>query len=173
MVNAIDLGSSSGVSNGVLMYGTQVEGSWYYYLDRDKDGNSNNQADRITYSVASGLNGLTTTEGLKLILPSVGSKTAPQAQNYSSTSINTPSVDNPDYNDLLAIWDAFNGSSSTAAAGVPQGWAPSRYWSSDAASPSSHFIVWFSSSPGSVVSWLDTETRGAFATYKVVEAVLP
>ena len=43
---------------------------------------------------------------------------------------NNTTTDNPTYNDLLAIWDSYNGATTgTYIAGVPSGWNADSYWS--------------------------------------------
>ena len=56
---------------------------------------------------------------------------------------NNTTTDNPTYNDLLAIWDSYNGTTTgTNIAGVPSGWHADGYWSATT-STSGHASVYF------------------------------
>jgi hypothetical protein len=58
------------------------------------------------------------------------------------TAVSNTTTDNPTYNDLLAIWDAHNGSGkSTGDSGVPAGWQADDYWSATP-SASGHAYVY-------------------------------
>jgi hypothetical protein len=48
----------------------------------------------------------------------------------TGTSVGNGSDDaNSTFNDLLAIWDAYNGTATDSASGTPPGWMPNAYWS--------------------------------------------
>ena len=150
--SVIDLGSY-----GKLIAGVQVEGKWYYYWDRSGDGTNantgslNGGADRTTHDVLDGIfkydiNGnldtdsntdntyrYATLNGVKVALPTYGgaNATATDTGFKAGTAVsNNTTTDNPTYNDLLAIWDSYNGATTeTNIAGVPSGWIAHGYWS--------------------------------------------
>ena len=157
----IDLGTS-----GKLINGVQVEGNWYYYWDRSGDG-TNGVVDRTTHDVLDGLftqdiagianPGIDTTDtyryatlnGVHLALPTANGGTAyPNGINANqpgtaytdagATSNGTTSS----YNELLAIWDAYNGTGTgTNINGTPSGWQAYGYWSATP-SASGHAYVY-------------------------------
>ncbi|MFA6014096.1 MAG: Ig-like domain-containing protein [Gallionellaceae bacterium] len=111
----------------------------------------NHDINGVTNTTVTNINGVygitetyryATINGIQLALPTLGGQSSPpfgvnginQNQPGTAVSLNT-TTDNPTYNDLLAIWDATNGSgtvaSTTAApiAGVPSGWLSSHYLS--------------------------------------------
>ena len=61
----------------------------------------------------------------------------------SATPANGRNVANATYNDLLAVWDAYNGTGvgSTAISGTPSGWQANSYWSATPSSASRHAYV--------------------------------
>jgi hypothetical protein len=145
----IDLGSY-----GKLIAPVQVEGNWYYFWDRSGDGTSS-LADITTHDVLDGLfnhdiNGVTNTtvanadnaygttdtyryatlNGVNLALPTANGGVATGANpNGTAVSLNT-TTNNPTYNDLLAVWDAYNGGGTgTPINGTPAGWNSFLYWS--------------------------------------------
>ena len=152
---AIDLGTS-----GKLILGKQVEGKWYYFWDRSGDGTSadtgllNGGLDYTTHDELDAIfnqdiNGVTggggnttntyryaTLNGLKVALPTYGAgvdgsgKATPTDVNKAGTAVSNTTTDNPTYNDVLAIWDAHNGSGTgTNTSGTPAGWQASNYLS--------------------------------------------
>lgn len=169
----IDLGSL-----GQLIAPVQVEGKWYYHLDRDgdgttagdvftKDGDSTDVANPHSLSEIYDLfkqdvNGVAgpstndtyryaTVNGVKLALPTLG--TGATEGLMDGTSLADPSQTNPSYDDLSAIWDAYNGTlvgsysgqglnvsnrgSDNITSGAPTAWANDSYisatpWPSDA-----------------------------------------
>ncbi len=151
----IDLGSS-----GKLIAPVQVEGKWYYYWDRSGDGTSANTGslnggmDSTTHNVLDGIftqdvNGTVggggnttdtyryaTLNGVKVALPTAnGGLAYPNGinatQNGTIFDVNTPSNGaTSSYDELLAIWDAYNGTGTgTNLNGTPPGWLASAYWS--------------------------------------------
>jgi hypothetical protein len=147
-LSVIDLGGS-----GKLIAPVQVEGKWYYHWDRSGDGTSN-LADIVNHDVLDGVftqdinrnvgGGGNTTEtyryatinGVRVALPTYGAgvdgsgKATPTGVNKAGTAVFNTTTDNPTYNDLLAIWDAHNGSgTSTGVPGAPAGWQANYYWS--------------------------------------------
>jgi hypothetical protein len=145
----IDLGAY-----GKLIAPVQVDGGkWYYYYDKNGDGISSS-SDTVTHNDLDGIfiydingvlggNGNTndtyryaTINGTQLALPTYGSS-ASLPSTYSSiaspgtTNGSSSNSDNTTYNDLLAIWDAYNQTgTSTFIPGVPSGWATGYYWAS-------------------------------------------
>jgi hypothetical protein len=153
--SVIDLGSY-----GKLIAPVQVEGAWYYFWDRNGDGISRDD-DKALRDVLGGIftqdiNGGTdgggnttdtyryaTLNGVHVALPTANGGVAyPQgigafqngtaytdagaASNASATS----------FNELLAIWDAYNGTGTgTNIDGRPTGWENNAYWS---ATPSAY-----------------------------------
>ncbi len=61
----------------------------------------------------------------------------------NATPSNGSTANNPTYNDLLAIWDAYNGQTSNLLlAGLPTGWAgDSNYWSATTKDSGNHIAV--------------------------------
>jgi hypothetical protein len=129
----------------------QVEGNWYYFWDRTGNGTSAG-GDGVTHNVLDGLftqdiNGNTggsgdttdvyryaTLNGVHVALPTInggvsypdGSQTGTSYTDALATSNGSTSS----YNELLAIWDAYNGvGTGSGDSGVPAGWQNDRYWS--------------------------------------------
>jgi hypothetical protein len=122
--NAIDLGAL-----GQLIAPVQVEGKWYYHLDRNGDGTIAGDvytlSDANTYPLSeiydlfkqdvNGVAGSSTNDtyryatvnGVKLAMPTLGTSANPGLIN--GTALNSPGQTNPSYDDLSAIWDAYNG----------------------------------------------------------------
>ncbi len=123
IASVIDLGGL-----GQLIAPVQVEGKWYYHLDRNGDGTTAGDAyyrDTGTYRLSeiydlfkqdvNGVAGTSTNDtyryatvnGVKLALPTLG--TSPNAGLMNGTALNNATQTNPSYDDLSAIWDAYNG----------------------------------------------------------------
>jgi hypothetical protein len=121
--SVINLGSL-----GQLIAPVQVEGKWYYHLDRNGDGTTAGDAyyrDTGTYRLSeiydlfkqdvNGIAGSSTNDtyryatvnGVKLAMPTLG--TTPNAGLMDGTALNNATQTNPSYDDLSAIWDAYNG----------------------------------------------------------------
>jgi len=67
-------------------------------------------------------------EGLEVVCLPPGFRQVSEWKN--GTAVSNGRDDNPTYDDLLAIWDAHNGSGTgTGVAGVPSGWLAWDYWS--------------------------------------------
>jgi large repetitive protein len=145
----ISLGSS-----GQLIFPVQVDGNWYYYWDRNADGVTGIQDQGALYILddvfSEGMNGppfptgstdnshrYATINGVRLALPTYGSTVdgsgnANHLGTQQGTAVANGTTNNDTYNDLLAVWDAFNGSSvqqSVQLSGIPTGWAAGAYWS--------------------------------------------
>jgi len=143
--SVIDLGSY-----GKLIAPVQVEAEWYYYWDRSGDGTSadtgtlNGGTDKVDHnkldllftkdsSGATGGAGDTTDtyrygslNGVGVALPTVdrGTNTADTTLSgtpYSDSDITTNGTFS-NYDGLLAVWDAYNGTGTTSGAGLPTGW---------------------------------------------------
>jgi hypothetical protein len=91
--------------------------------------------------------------GVQLALPAVGGVTStpygsgginkyqPGTTVGSATAANGSNAVNATYNDLLAVWDAYNGTGTgTGTGGTPSGWLASSYWSATS-SASGHAYV--------------------------------
>lgn len=154
-------------SLGQLILPVQVEGKWYYFWDRDMSG-TQTTGDRMSmdfveqafFGNSSGIvmtdsNRTAVINGATVMLPTRGDGLATTG-NKAGTAINSASLNNPTYNDLMAIWDAFNGSTTgTSLTGRPAGWASASYLSSTASGVDTHFS--FAMNGGSVASTLDTD----------------
>ena len=150
-----------GAGNGQLIHGVQVEGKWYYVWDRNSD-NVHDGNDYITMDDLETIAGIGnidesnrtfTLNGVQLRLPtdglagstltSSGSKPGTSWSN-ATPGWNTDPSSNATYDDLYAIWDAFNGTGSgTNMTGVPSGWYNDFYWSATP-SASGHAVVYLS-----------------------------
>jgi hypothetical protein len=147
---------------GQLIAPVNVDGKWYYVLDLDASGTvggvndmvSHDYLDTIFNQDVSGttnpdlVSGTTDTyrfatlNGVRVALPTIG-ETPVNQEWHNGTAIATDGVNNPTYDDLLAIWDAFNGagtgdgSGAGGLPGLPAGWptggTDSMYWSSSVA----------------------------------------
>ena len=162
----IDLGSHGLLINPVQV----DNGKWYYYWDRSGDGTSastgslNGGLDTVTHDEldalftqdisgnvrpapsldTSDVHRYATINGVTLALPSLGDTYAaaskPGTSVGNATAANGSTADNPTYNDLLAVWDAYNGTGTSATVpGVPPGWGGGNYWSaSDTGTSTEH-----------------------------------
>lgn len=162
----IDLGQY-----GKLIMPVKVDGeNWYYYWDRSGDGTANDTGslnggvDSTTHDVLDGIftrdvngnvgGGGNTTDtyrwatlnGVKVALPTAnGGLAYPNGINsYQPGTVidNSPVGEtNVTYNDLLAVWDGYNGTGTgTATDGTPSGWQLVSYWSATP-SASGHALV--------------------------------
>ena len=176
--SVIDLGSS-----GKLIAPMQVEGQWHYYWDRSGDGTiadtgtANGGIDRATHDQLDLLftknsSGVTlagnttdtyryaTINGVAVALPmaDLGLGTNLTGTAYSDAGVTSNGTSSIDYDSLLAVWDAFNGTGTGAGAdGTPPGWVPGNvdYWSATpGTSADSHVAVQLAN--GAVSSISDT-----------------
>jgi hypothetical protein len=136
---------------GKLILPVQVEGKWYYYWDKNNSGDSDNGPDIFTHTelnqifnkdINGGINptaGTPTTEtyrygtlnGVRVALPTDnGGATYPLPfGNFQPPTIYTDAGVNSNgttgiYNELNAIWDAYNGNGTEGRPrGVPLGWS--------------------------------------------------
>lgn len=152
--SVIDLGNY-----GQLIAPFQVDGGkWYYYWDRSANGSAtdngslNDGKDWTTHNVLDGLfkqdvNGVVSNAGItdstyryalfngvRVALPTVGDLLDSGPRTPTTVGGNDP---NPTYDDLLAAWDAVNG--------TPSGWRAMFYWSANPAAnaPGMHLVVDF------------------------------
>jgi hypothetical protein len=162
-------------SYGNLIAPVQVEGNWYYFWDMSANGSAGagdsvnhnfldalfnhdiNGVTNTTIANADGLFGTTDTyryatiSGVKVAVATVGMGTLSYGL-QPGTSVNSGAVNNPTYDDLLAIWDAGNGAGTgTGASGLPVTWGNGGYWSSTP-STSGHAYVTYT---GTVVNTID------------------
>jgi hypothetical protein len=153
----IDLGAGY----GKLIAPVQVDGNWYYYWDRSgngsntgRDATTHDVLDAIFNKDSNGAinssvrnidNAFGTTDtyrfgtinGVNLALPTVGGQSAlPYGANgigavQPGTAVSNGAMPNATYNDLLAIWDAYNGNTTAAqtSSSLPSGWYSNNYWS--------------------------------------------
>jgi hypothetical protein len=74
----------------------------------------------------------------------------------SASAANGSNAVNATYDDLLAVWDAYNGTGTgTGATGTPSGWQASSYWSATS-SASGHAGVYLDF--GGVLDYYDSLT---------------
>jgi ribonuclease PH len=141
----IDLGA-----NGKLIAPVQVEGNWYYFWDRsgngvadsadlamhsdvdpifnkDINGNVHTGATNDTYRYA-------TLNGVKVALPRFGATYTgdlplnPQYEQFNGTAATIGGTSIP-YDDMMAIWDINNGTSTAKyQTGLPSGWSGASWW---------------------------------------------
>jgi hypothetical protein len=177
----INLGST----HGKLIAPVQVEGQWFYYWDRSGDGTiadsgtANGGIDRATHdqldllftknSSGATLAGNTTdtyryatinSVAVALPMANQGLGTNLTGTAYSDAGATSNGTTSIDYDSLLAVWDAFNGTgTSTGADGTPPGWFSGdvNYWSATpGTSAESHVAVKLLS--GAVASTADTDS---------------
>ena len=173
-----DTSTSSPAGQSVISLGTlgqlikpiQVEGHWYYVWDRNSDG-IHGGGDHITMDALETLAGIGnigesnrtfTLNGVQLRLPTDGLADSTltsggfnRGTSWSNATLgwNTDPSSNATYDDLYAIWDAFNGTGSgTNMTGAPSGWRTSGYWS---ATPSASGHAYVNLGPGSVTDYSD------------------
>jgi hypothetical protein len=180
-INAISLGTGK----GNLIFGTQAEGNWYYWWDKNGNGVSDLtvntrplNADNTTFNDANALNATTVADGdysFNLSLPSLGVNPLPATTNTSfpNTNVASGTANNPTYDGLAAVWDAVNGTSGTS--GIPYGWLSSvsgsglnpnvaRVWTSDAYAPVSgvHYGIGFATGVATLI-----EDSGIYTTTNI------
>ncbi|MDP3512804.1 MAG: SwmB domain-containing protein, partial [Sulfuritalea sp.] len=183
----IDLGEF-----GKLIAPAYVDGNWYYYWDRSGDGTNadntgplNGGMDFTTHDVLDAIfnqdiNGNTggggnTTEtyryatlnGIQLALPTLGEGPVTTGFRPGTAVDNDPAGEaNTTYNDLLAIWDGYNGAGTgTDIAGTPSGWKSHMYWS---ATPSASGYAVVDSSYGAVANLTDGPSISAYVALQVL-----
>jgi hypothetical protein len=175
-LSVIDLGSFGQLTNPV-----RVEGNWYYYWDGNKDSSANAGDVRTmdylestffgssTGQVITATNRTFTINGVQVMLPRSGmsalNTTAQSGTSYTDSGPSTNRTTSNTYDDLLAIWDAYNGTSTgTGISGTPGGWASGQYWTATPHS-ATHTVVNLGS--GNTTIYNDTQS------YYVALQVLP
>ncbi|UFH58899.1 Ig-like domain-containing protein [Sulfurovum mangrovi] len=162
----IDLGD-----DGQLINPVYVDGKYYYYWDKDGDGEgiinlnpdgddmfTHDELDAIFIYDENGnerpadLDDTTDTYryaelgGYQVALPTFGADTY-GVQNATEIDNNPSGEINPYYDDLVAIWDAFEGGTNlTPENGTPPEWANGEYWSSTQFDETKHYSVDMTSS---------------------------
>lgn len=155
----IDLGSF-----GQLIKPVQVEGNWYYILDKNKSGTITT-ADAIAFNAlesyldvaatdATAANRLITINGVQLAIPTKGTTMTAGSGYPTPTAYSYPNGDDPtpysnaSLSDLAAIWDAFNGTVTTGyPVGAPADWghggnyASAGYWAANLNSTGVHEML--------------------------------
>ena len=167
--SVIDLGSY-----GKLIAPVQVDGgNWFYFWDRSGNGTStpddittHDALDGIFNEDISGVVGgagnttdiyrYATLNGVHLALPTAGGVTSapfgasginfyqPGTTVGSSPASTGSNAANATYNDLLAVWDAYNGTGTTAnnfTSGTPGGWPANNFWSATPTGSVNHASV--------------------------------
>ncbi|NDD13070.1 MAG: hypothetical protein EB072_10610, partial [Betaproteobacteria bacterium] len=142
--------------SGELVHPVQVNGKTYYYWDRSGDGTisgdllSHDQLDSIfRYDQYGNLNPGSRTNnvyryatigGVTVALPTHGGSSSGSGISTVATDISaivagqsTYKLDSGGYQDLLAIWDAYNtpfsGANNSGVVGTPSNWYSGPYWS--------------------------------------------
>jgi hypothetical protein len=182
---------SLGTGNGQLIAPVQVEGKWFYVWDRNNDGVHNGSAvtgayagvfdyttmDKLEQTFFGSSAGAVITEsnrtftigGVSVALPTAGTSLINAsmpgtAWSNATPGWNTDPTSNATYNDLAAIWDAFNGTGTgTGGSGAPAGWATTRSWS---ATPSASGHASVTLSIGTVND--NTETNNNYVALQVL-----
>ena len=163
----IDLGDDGQLINPVF-----VDGNWYYYWDRDGDGEgmvngnpdagdwfTHDELDAIFMYDADGNlrpDHITDTNdtyryaelgGYETALPTYGGDTSNDGTQVATEIDNDPQGEiNPYYDDLVAIWDAFENhpdlaNGITPENGTPAGWANGIYWSASTFDETKHYSM--------------------------------
>ena len=193
---SIDLGSS-----GTLIKPYQIEGKWYYYWDRSGDGAASNSGslngglDYTTYAsikniFVNDINGnvnpnasagttdiyrYATINGIQFALPTAnGALATPSYGNGlvpATSASGTGTTNNSVYDDLLAVWDAFNGAKDQFGYYTwASGWIGGSYWAANA-SPSGYAQV--SMGSGSLFDASATTDTGYVALQLVTANAAP
>ena len=149
----IDLEGEGQLNNPIQVDG----GRWYYFWDRSGDGKNavedsttnkvldeifnKNFSNTVAFDKTSDTNRYASINGVELALPTSGGPMAatgfPVQGLFSGTTIGSASVAtgsnaiNIPYTDLMAVWDAYNGTGTgQSTIGTPPGWLSAPYWSS-------------------------------------------
>ena len=191
----IDLGTF-----GKLIAPVQVEGKWYYYWDRSGDGTSantgslNGSTDTVThdtldtifkYDINGNLNPnagtntdsvyrYATINGVQLALPTSNGDITHVTNPAGTSATGGGTTNNSVYDEMLAIWDNFNGTStSTLISGAPTGWANAVYNTATLVSSTAHEVIGMPDGSTNPVGWPDNGVApytGAYAALQVVAA---
>jgi hypothetical protein len=148
---------SLGSGNGQLIAPIQADGKWYYFWDRNSSGtvgagdSISHESLQAIFKYESTITSVGSTSDtyryallndIKVALPTLGVTMTPNSFGFwnpgessstpgyePGTSVNSGSTINSTYNDLLAIWDAYNGSgTSTPSSGIPAPWLQPADW---------------------------------------------
>jgi hypothetical protein len=186
----IDLGDHGQLINPVF-----VDGNYYYYWDKDKDGEgiingnpdfddtfTHDELDAIFMYDVNGTmrpENLTDTndtyryaelEGYQVALPTYGGNKLNDGTQVATDIDNVPPGEiNPTYDDLVAIWDAFEGhpdllNGITAENGTPPGWANGIYWSATPYETTQHYAMDFTTAHGGT----NAETNQSWTAVQVI-----
>jgi len=179
----IDLGPDGKLINPVF-----VDGNYYYYWDKDGDGegivNGNpDQDDWFThdeldaifmYDVDGNLrpSNLADTndtyryaelEGYQVALPTYGGDKSNDGIQVATDIDNVPEGEiNPTYDDLVAIWDAFEGNPTEN--GTPPEWANGIYWSATPYETTQHYAMDLTNGHGGT----NAETNQSWTAVQVI-----
>jgi len=179
----IDLGD-----NGQLINPVFVDGNYYYYWDKDKDGEgiavgnpdsddwfTHDELDAIfMYDVngelrPSNLSDTTDTyryaelEGYQVALPTFGGDKSNDGTQVATDIDNVPPGEiNPTYDDLVAIWDAFEGNPTEN--GTPPEWANGIYWSATQYDATKHYSMDLTNGLGAT----NAETNQSWVAVQVI-----
>jgi len=143
---------------GQLIKPIQIDGGrWYYYWDRSGDGTTagvdyttnrvlddifnKNFSNTVAFDKTTDTNRFAFINGVFLALPTSGGPMAatgyPVQGLFSGTNIGSASAAtgsnaiNSTFTDLMAVWDAYNGTGTEKSTiGTPPGWVSAPYWSS-------------------------------------------
>ncbi len=186
----IDLGDHGQLINPVF-----VDGNYYYYWDRDKDGEgivngnpdfddtfTHNELDAIFMYDANGnlrpdnLSDTNDTyryaelEGYQVALPTYGGDKSNDGTQTPTAIDNVPPGEiNPTYDDLVAIWDAFESkpdlpNGRTAENGTPPEWANGIYWSATPYETTQHYAMDMTNGHGGT----NAETNQSWTAVQVI-----
>ncbi len=186
----IDLGDQGQLINPVF-----VDGNYYYYWDKDKDGEgivngnpdfddtfTHDELDAIfMYDVNGAMrpDNLTDTndtyryaelEGYQVALPTYGGNKSNDGTQVATDIDNVPPGEiNPTYDDLVAIWDAFEGhpdlpNGITSENGTPPEWANGIYWSATPYETTQHYAMDFTTAHGGT----NAETNQSWTAVQVI-----
>lgn len=186
----INLGSS-----GKLIHPVNVDGKWFYFWDRSGDGfaglddkiTSHDVLDtvfRYDSTLTAQNTGSDTTDtfrfaslnGVTVGLPTTGTSASNPYDNSGTDFQNGTAIDNnpageinPTYNDLLAIWDAHNGTgTATNSNGVPSLWLNTYAYASASPVITSYAHAYVSLYQGTVNYVVDTTARDLFVAVQVL-----
>jgi hypothetical protein len=157
VAESIALGTSNGVALGNLIAPVQVEGKWYYVLDVNENG-GHGTGDTLTMTnliAALGGDLNEVINGVTVRIPTLGeSYTNNKSAEGTDQSTNATDVNgNSQYDDLLAIWDFYNGNGTGKGSnGTPTvanvaelpatiNWFADNYWSATSTESGSHANV--------------------------------
>nr|MDH4481621.1 Ig-like domain-containing protein [Rhodoferax sp.] len=166
-------------TNAQLVKPIQVDGGrWYYLLDTDGNGVENTVTHDVLDNVLNGALDTTLDDGTRLYrfgdltakLATIGVTGLEKVTDaHYGTSIGAERTGdntiNDDYNDLLAIWDAYNGKARDQQSMQFNAnyWPSSDYWAADLASAGKHYYM----TQSGVVN-VGADNSGRYAVFEVV-----